>query len=108
MKKHLAFVLILSCFYATTPAFAQDSSRLNDLEEKVGKSVKKEARAQKRVERQRKKLERKEKKLERKQNKTDRRARKREREQRKLEREQEKRDTTFTLSPLVYYRRDQV
>jgi septal ring factor EnvC (AmiA/AmiB activator) len=101
MRKYIMVAGVLACLWCTAPALAQDSSKLNELEQKVGKSAKREERAQKKVDRQRKKLERKEKKLERKQNKTNRKQRKRDREQRKLEREQEKRDST-TPSPVAY------
>jgi septal ring factor EnvC (AmiA/AmiB activator) len=100
MRNVITIAGLLVCLY-TTPALAQDSSRLNNLEEKVERSERKESRAEKKLERQRKKLERKEKKLERRQNKTDRRERKRNREERKLERDQQRQDTT-TPSGMAY------
>lgn len=107
MKKYFALFFLMFCLSFAGPAFAQDSSRLRDLNEDVATRSRKEARAQKKVAKQQKKLERKQRKLERRQNKTDRRERKRNREERKLEREREKRDTT-SLSHLALYRRTEL
>jgi low affinity Fe/Cu permease len=105
MRKYIATAFFMLGLFFIQPAFAQDSSRLSDLDQKIDKSVRKESRAAKKVEKQRKKLDRKQKKLDRKQNKTDRRERIRNREERKLQREQEKRDTT-TPSQLALCRRE--
>lgn len=107
MRKHIASMLLLFCLFAMRPAFAQDSSRLNDLDEKVSRNEKKEMRAARKLEKQQKKLERKQEKvkrkankLERRQNKTDRQQRKRNREERKVE--DEKQTPTAWLHPAVY------
>lgn len=107
MKKFLAAIglaLFVCCF---TPAFSQDSSRLNTMDNKVDRSQRREARAQKKLDRQQHRTERKQKKLDRRQKKTDRQERKRNREERKLERSQEKKDSTAP-SQVAFYRKENV
>jgi septal ring factor EnvC (AmiA/AmiB activator) len=106
MKRGLLFVLILCGGLCSTPAEAQDSSKLEKTEQKLNRSERKEQRLRKKMERQEKKLERKRKKLNRQENKVNRRERKHNREQRKLEREQQTQETTTPAPSSFYFRRE--
>jgi predicted nucleic acid-binding Zn-ribbon protein len=90
MRIRFVSVLLLLCFWLTAPVFAQDSSKLEKVEEKRDHSERKEKRL-------RKKAEKKERKLARQEKKTNRRQKKVDKEQRKLEKAQDSPSTSIPM-----------
>ncbi len=84
------------------PSFAQDSSKLNNVQTKLDRSQRKEVRLRKKSERKQKKLNHKQNRLARQEKKSAKRERKRNREQRKLERQQEKTGTAPSQSAFMF------